>query len=75
MDMEIPKEMTVQLSEAQRFCIGLKNLAEETGISGYSYNKLFGIFKLEFNDGSSVGMARAWVEAGILDETLMKNKL
>jgi hypothetical protein len=68
MDMQIPREMTVQLSEAQRFCIGLEKLAEETGLSSYGYNKLFGIFSLEFNDGSSVGMARAWIEAGILDE-------
>ena len=68
MDMEVPREMTVQLSEARRFCIGLKKLAEETGLSSYEYNRSFGILSLEFNDGSSVCMARAWIEAGILEE-------
>lgn len=69
MVMEIPREMTIQLSEARRFCIGLKKLAEETGLSSYSYNRSFGILSLEFKDGSSVGMSRAWIEAGILDES------
>lgn len=63
--MDIPKTKTVKLSQAERFIIGLREIANECGMSGVDYNAL-GIIKLYFNDGSSVGELRLFREAGII---------
>ena len=64
--MEIPKKEIVDLCQARRFCIGLKQLAEECGMSSVTYNKMGMIITYTFNDGSSVGSFRAHREAGLV---------
>lgn len=63
--MNIPTTKT--LCDAERFCIGLKMLAEECNMNSVEYNG-FGIQKFIFNDGSAVGGIRAFMESGIVDE-------
>lgn len=63
--MQIPTTRT--LCDAERFCIGLKMLAEECHLDQITYN-LFGIRKFVFGDGSSMGGMRAFMDAGIVDE-------
>lgn len=65
--MEIPKTATIKLSQARRFCIGLADLAKECGMSSIKYNKIGIIISYQFEDGSSVGSARAHQEAGLID--------
>ena len=65
--MEIPTTETIKLSQARRFCIGLKELAKECGMTSITYNTL-GIISYKFNDGSSVGSRRAHLEAGLIKE-------
>ena len=55
------------LCDAERFCIGLKMLAEECDMRGVEYTGL-GIKKFMFEDGSTVGGMRAFMEAGIVNE-------
>ena len=64
---EIPKTMTVNLSQCQRFIIGLEELANECGMTNIEYNS-FAPLRVHFNDGSSVGMLRAFFDANIFDE-------
>lgn len=64
--MEIPKTQTINLSEAQRFCLGLKMLAKECNMESIDYNRL-GISMFHFTDGSSVGGLRAYIEAGLIN--------
>lgn len=61
--MNIPA--TKILCDAERFIIGLKMLAEECNMSFIEYNKL-GILKFKFEDGSTVGGMRAFMDAGII---------
>lgn len=63
--MDIPKKATIELSQAERFCIGLKQLAKECGMSAVSYNAL-GVISYEFEDGSKVGGLRAHYAAGLI---------
>ena len=63
--MNIPTTRT--LYDAERFCIGLKMLAEECNMSSVEYNGL-GIMKFIFEDGSIVGGIRAFMDAGIINE-------
>jgi len=68
--MNIPTTRT--LCDAERFCIGLKMLAEECNMSSLEYNG-FGIIKFIFNDGSTIGGMRAFMEAGIVNEQKYMN--
>ena len=61
--MEIPK--TRKLCDAERFCVGLKLLAEECNMKIVHYCKLC-VYKYEFKDGSSVGCNEAHREAGLI---------
>lgn len=61
--MEIPT--TKKLCQAERFCEGLKMLANECDMSSISWTKL-GSLQFFFNDGSSVGGLRACYEAGLI---------
>lgn len=63
--MEIPKTQTLNLSEAERFCLGLNMLAKECKMERIEYCML-GIQKLHFADGSSIGGLRAYIDAGLL---------
>ena len=63
--MNIPTTRT--LCDAERFCIGLKMLAEECNMGSIEYNG-FGIKKFIFEDGSTVGGMRAFMDAGIVNE-------
>lgn len=63
--MEINKTKTTVLSQAERFCEGLKMLSEECGLSTLEYNKI-GLLIFYFDDGSSVGGLRACIEAGLI---------
>lgn len=63
--MNIPTQKTITLSQASRFCEGLRLLGQECGLTDIRYNKL-GILSYMFNDGSSVGSMRAAIEAGWL---------
>lgn len=65
--MNIPTQKTITLSQASRFCEGLRLLGEECGLTSIHHNKL-GIIKYFFDDGSSVGGMRAVIEAGWLRE-------
>lgn len=65
--MNIPTQKTITLSQASRFCEGLRLLGQECGLTTVSYCKL-GIIKYIFDDGSSVGSMRAAVNAGWLRE-------
>jgi len=71
--MEIPSEVTKKLCQAERFCLGLKQVMLECGMKNFEYNKLCGIYKVMFNDGSSVGMKRAWIETGLIPEDIAKD--
>lgn len=64
--MEIPKKAIIDLSQARRFCIGLKQLADECGMSSITYNKMGMIITYTFDDGSSVGCYRAHCDAGLV---------
>lgn len=55
------------MCDAERFITGLKMLAEECNMSFVRYNGL-GIWKFEFEDGSTVGGMRAFMDAGIVNE-------
>jgi hypothetical protein len=61
--MEIPT--TKILCDAERFCEGLRLIAEECNMSKVAYNKI-GAVDVEFEDGSSVGMVTAFRKAGII---------
>ncbi len=63
--MDIPKTQTISLSDAERFCIGLKMLAEECNLSEISYIPL-GIKTFIFKDGSKVGGLGAFMSAGLI---------
>ena len=63
--MQIPTTRT--LCDAERFCIGLKMLAEECNMESVEYMG-FGIKKFIFEDGSTVGGMRAFMDAGIVNE-------
>ena len=64
--MHIPTTTTRTLCDAERFCIGLKMLAEECNMSYIDYCGL-GIKMFNFCDGSSIGGLRAYVDAGLID--------
>lgn len=64
--MEIAKTKTIVLSQAERFCEGLKMLSIECGLSTIEYNKV-GSLKFHFDDGSSVAGLRACIEAGLIN--------
>ena len=63
--MNIPTTKTKTLCQAERFCEGLKMLADECGMTQISHNDL-GSMYYYFNDGSSVGGLRAHKEAGLI---------
>ena len=63
--MDIPSQITRNLCDAERFCYGLKLLAEETNMSSIIWSNL-GVETLKFADGSSVGSLRAFKEAGLV---------
>lgn len=65
--MEIPKTQMVTLNDAERFCLGLKMLAEECNMTQVTHNKL-GILKFTFKDGTTVGGLGAYISAGIIKE-------
>ena len=64
--MQIPTVKVKNLSQAERFCEGLKMLSEECNVSSITYNRA-GFVMFHFNDGSSVAGIRACIEAGLLD--------
>jgi hypothetical protein len=61
--MDIPK--TRKMSDAERFCYGLRELSVECNLASVNYN-MFGITSFQFEDGSSVGGMTAYQEAGII---------
>lgn len=61
--MDIPK--TREMSDAERFCYGLRELSVECNLASVEYNT-FGITFYQFGDGSAVGGLRAYREAGII---------
>jgi len=61
--MDIPK--TREMSDAERFCYGLRELSLECNLTSVNHN-MFGITFFEFADGSSVGGLTAYKEAGII---------
>lgn len=63
--MDIPT--TKQLSDAERFCIGLGMLATECNMSRIEYCDL-GVVTFRFSDGSSVGGIRAYKDAKLIKE-------
>ena len=60
-------------TQAQRFISGLEKLTNECDLTQVTYNA-FGPLKLDFNDGSSVGMIRAFMDANLIDEDDYKEK-
>lgn len=61
--MDIPK--TREMSDAERFCYGLGMLARECNLASVNHN-MIGITLFQFEDGSTVGGMRAYMEAGII---------
>lgn len=53
------------MSDAERFCYGLRELSLECNLVSVDHN-MFGITFFEFEDGSSVGGLGAYREAGII---------
>lgn len=68
--MNIPTTKT--LCDAERFCIGLKMLADECNMSSLEYNGL-GVIKFIFNDGFTIGGMRSLMDAGIVNEQKYMN--
>ena len=65
--MNIPATKTITLCDAERFVIGLRQLAIECNLVSVKYTKL-GVTSFNFKDGSSVGGNGAWIAAGIIRE-------
>lgn len=63
--MDIPK--TREMSDAERFCYGLRELSLECNLTSVNHN-MFGITFFQFEDGSSVGGLTAYKEAGIISK-------
>lgn len=63
--MEISKNQTLNLLDAERFCLGLKMLAEECNMVKIDSCD-FGVKKLYFADGSCIGGLRVYVDAGLI---------
>lgn len=66
--MYIPKELNVKLNQAERFCIGLRELLNECELESLSYNA-FGILQYHFKDGTKVGSKYAHEQATGMDLT------
>lgn len=62
---DIPKTQTRELTDAERFCIGLKELAKECNLTNIRYSNI-GITIYDFADGSGVGSLRAHRDAGLI---------
>ncbi len=60
-------------TQAQRFISGLEKLTNECALTQVSYNA-FGPLELFFNDGSSVSMLRAFINANLINEDNYKEK-
>lgn len=71
--MNIPKQITVNLNQAERFCIGLKELLKECELESLSYNA-FGILQYHFKDGTKVGSKYAHEQATGMNLTSKYNK-
>ena len=65
--MQIPT--TKQLSDAERFCEGLRLLMSECNLVSTKYNG-FGMTQFTFEDGSWMGGLRAFMNAGWIDEEI-----
>lgn len=65
--IDIPKTITRELSDAERFVEGLKILAKECNMTNISYCG-FGPISFTFADGTSIGGKRAWIDAGIIKQ-------
>lgn len=63
--MDIPRKITVELDQCLRFAIGLKQLADECGMTQIRYSDI-GVTTFIFEDGSSIGCLRAFKEAGLI---------
>jgi hypothetical protein len=63
--INIPKTQTFELSDAERFCIGLRELAMECNLTSIKYSSI-GVISYDFADGSGVGCIRAHREANLL---------
>lgn len=63
--METPKTQTLNLNDAERFCLGLSMLAKECNMSCIKYCE-YGVKTFHFSDGSSVGGLMAYIEAGLI---------
>ena len=61
--MDIPK--TRKMTDAERFCYGLRELSVECNLVSVNRN-MFGVTLFQFEDGSTVGGLRAYMEAGII---------
>lgn len=60
-------------TQAQRFIIGLEKLTDECDLTQVTYNA-FAPLELVFNDGSSISMLRAFMDANLIDEDNYKIK-
>lgn len=53
------------LSDARKFCLGLKKLSKECHMTSIEFSKL-AVIGYKFEDGSSVGCIRSHIEAGLI---------
>lgn len=64
----IPKTKTVEISECERFILGLKKIMDEVCCpKSLTTDQRKNILELIFSDGSSVGINRLFEETGYFD--------
>jgi len=69
--INIPQTTTRELSDSERFTVGLRKLAEVCNLESTVYTQL-GIRTINFQDGSSIGCLRLFIDAGIISGNFNK---
>lgn len=69
--INIPQTTTRELSDSERFIVGLRKLAEVCNLQSTVYTPL-GINTIKFQDGSSIGCLRLFIDAGIISGNFKK---
>lgn len=70
MNIEIPDSKVIELCDAEKFIDALRIIGDKCGVSEVTYNK-FGVVSFKFEDGSSIGGLRAFVDAGYVPKSAL----
>ena len=71
MNIEIPDTKLIKLCDAEKFVDALRIIGDKCGVKSVTYNKL-GIVEFEFNDGSSIGGLRAFIDSGYVPKSALE---